>query len=115
MGSLKDSYSNLKSKMKSHMEDYQTSLKKLESEKSNLLSNISQLSQQRKAFNRLHLELQCCQDLSQCIVSEACDSEIESAVKEMNYWKSLISCVGEEMKATQQSIARIPELETEIE
>ena len=113
--SLKESYLNLKTKTKAQVEDHRNRSKRSESEKIDLLSNISQLTQQRKAFNRSLLDLKCCQDLSQFVgISEECQSEIESAVKEINYWKVTIPLIGKEIKAMQYSINRIPQLEAEI-
>merc|ERR1711865_819538 len=113
--SLKESYLNLKTKTKAQVEDHRNRSKRSESEKNDLLSNISQLTQQRKAFNRSLLDLKCCQDLSQFVgVSEECQSEIESAAKEINYWKVTIPLICKEIKAMQYSITRIPQLEAEI-
>merc|ERR1712194_777775 len=62
--SLKESYLNLKAKMKLQIGENQQRLEKFETDKSDLLSNISQLAEQRRKFNRLLQDLGCCQDLS---------------------------------------------------
>jgi hypothetical protein len=118
---LKESYSNFKLKMKSQMEENHELIEKFETEKSDLLSNISQLAEERRNFNRLIQDLGCCQDLSHFIVSEEYDSDeiqncqFESAMKEIDCWKATIPFIGDEIEAMHHTTARIPELELQVD
>merc|ERR1712166_916676 len=106
---LKESYSNLKLKMKSQMEEKQERIEKLETEKSDLLSNISQLAEERRNFNRL------LQDLSHFNSDEIQNCQFESAMKEIDSWKATIPFISDEITAMHHTTARIPELELQVE
>jgi predicted nuclease with TOPRIM domain len=112
---LKESYSNLKLKMKSQMEEKQERIEKLETEKSDLLSNISQLAEERRNFNRLLQDLGCCQDLSHFNSDEIQNCQFESAMKEIDSWKATIPFISDEITAMHHTTARIPELELQVE
>jgi len=117
--SLKESYLNLKAKMKLQIGENQQRLEKFETDKSDLLSNISQLAEQRRKFNRLLQDLGCCQDLSRFMISEEISEnpsyQFDSAMKEIDSWKATIPFIGDEIEAMYHTIARMPELELEIE
>ena len=112
---LKESYSNLKLKMKSQMEEKQERIEKLETEKSDLLSNISQLAEERRNFNRLLQDLGCCQDLTHFNSDEIQNCQFEAAMKEIDSWKATIPFISDEITAMHHTTARIPELELQVE
>jgi len=117
--SLKESYANIKAKLQVHTEEKNRIIKQIETQRSELLSNINKLTDKRTSFHGLLQDLGSYEDLNHVFNLEEYkfDSrkQFESAMKEIDCWKSIIPLIGDEIESMHHTSKRVPELEGEIE
>lgn len=115
LSSLKESYINLKIKM----EEKRQTIQETEGERSDLLSNVTEMSEKRLALINSLVNLGCCEDIVRVMNSKDSDSDRPSALEltmnEIDCWKCVIPMIGDKIESLHHSVATIPKLELEIE